>query len=59
MNLKIIEKDDWETNEINKEYLHYNKLNINNNTKLEDFYYIINKNKIYIINYNYKINTIK
>ena len=52
MTLKIFNKEDFEK----QNFINYENLIINNNTKLEEFNFIIKKNNIYVINYNYIYN---
>ena len=49
MKLKIINKDEFDKQNIK----YYEELIVNNNTKLEDFNFIIKKDNYYIINFSY------
>ena len=52
MDLRILKKEDFEKENL----INYENLEINNSTKLQDFNFIIKKNNIYVINYNYIYN---
>ena len=55
--LTIATKEEW-LNKLNETYISYNKIIINNNTKLEELYFILNpdSNYIYIVNFKFCIN---
>ena len=53
INLQIFDRENWEHTHKQNNIL-YNKIVINNTTKLEDLKFIIEKTNIYVINFNYK-----